>query len=46
MGRRKPPINQIIGQSAKPSKETPKVSKMEKKVINQPDFTTPVAINK
>ena len=42
MRRRKPPINQTIAQSAEPSKKTPEASKMEKEVINQPDFTTPV----
>ena len=40
--RRKPPINQTIAQSAEPSKEIPETSKIEKKVINQPHFTTPV----
>ena len=42
MRRRKPPINQTIAQSAEPSKNTPEASKIENKVINQPDFTTPV----
>ena len=42
MRRRKPHINQAIAQSAEPLKKTPEVSKIEKKVINQPDFTTPV----
>ena len=36
--RRKPPFNQTIAQSAEPSK----ASKIEKKVIYQPHFTTPV----
>ena len=40
--RRKPPINQTIAQSAEPSKKIPEASKIEKKVINQPDFTAPV----
>ena len=40
--RRKPPINQTIAQSAEPSKKTPGASKIGKKAINQPDFTTPV----
>ena len=40
--RRLAPINQTIAQSAEPSKKIPEESKIEKKVINQPDFTTPV----
>ena len=36
-----PPINQPISQSAEPSKKIPEVTKIEKKVINQPDYTTP-----
>ena len=42
MGRRLPPINQTIAQSAEPSKEIPEASKIEKKIINHPYFTTPV----
>ena len=42
MRRRKPPINQTIAQSAEPSKKTPEASKIEKKVINQAGFATPV----
>ena len=42
MRRRKPSINQPITQSAELSKKTPEASKIEKKVINQPDFTTTV----
>ena len=42
MRRRKPPINQPIAQLADLSKKTPKASKIEKKVINQPEFGTPV----
>ena len=40
--RRPPPINQIITQTLELSKKIPKVSKIEKKVITHPDFTTPV----
>ena len=40
--RRKPLINQPIAQSAETSKETPEASKIEKKLINQPDFTIPM----
>ena len=39
--RRLPPINQAIAESAEPSKKTPEASKIEMKVINQPDCTTP-----
>ena len=42
MRRRKPPINETIAQSAEPLKKTPEASDIEKKVINQPDFATPV----
>ena len=42
MRRKRPPINQPIAQSAETSKNTPGVSKIEKKVINQPDFATAV----
>ena len=42
MRRRKPPINQPIAQSSELSKKIPEVSKLEKKVINQPDFATRV----
>ena len=42
MRRGKPPINQPIAQSAELSKKIPKASKMRKKVINQPEFSTPV----
>ena len=42
MRRRKPPINQSIDQSAEMSSIIPEASKIEKKVINQPDFSTPV----
>ena len=40
--RRLPPINQTTAQSAEMSKRIPEASKMEKKVINHPDFTTPL----
>ena len=40
MRRRKSPINQNI--AAKMSKKIPEASKIEKKVITHPDFTTPV----
>ena len=36
------PINQTITQTSELSKKIPKVSKIEKKIINHPDFTTPV----
>ena len=42
MRRRKPPINQTIAQSAESSKKIPEASKIEKKITNQPDFSTPV----
>ena len=42
MGRRKPPINRPIAQSAIPSKKNPEASKIEKKVVNQPDLATSV----
>ena len=42
MKRRRPPlINQAITQTSELSKEIPKVSKIENKVITHPDFTTP-----
>ena len=37
-----PPINQTITQTSELSKKIPKVSKIEKKVVIHPDFTTPV----
>ena len=40
--RRPPPINQTITQTSELSKKIPEVSKIEKKVITHPDFTTPV----
>ena len=40
MRRRKPPINQT--NVAEMSKKIPEVSKIEKKIITHPDFTTPV----
>ena len=40
--RRPPPINQTIIQTSELSKKIPEVSKMERKVISHPDFTTPV----
>ena len=40
--RRLPSTNQIIAQSAELSKKIPEASKIEKKVLNQPDFTTPL----
>ena len=41
MRRRKlPPFNQTTAQSANPSKKIPEASKIERKVINHPDFTT------
>ena len=42
MRKSEPLINQPIAQSAVPSKKTPEASKIEKKVMNQPDFATPV----
>ena len=43
MRRRRPsPINQTITQTSELSKKIPEVSKIEKKVITHPDFTTPV----
>ena len=41
-GRRLPPINQTTAQSAEMSKKIPEASKIEKKVVNHPDFTTQV----
>ena len=47
MGRRKPPINQTIVQSAEASWKIPKASEIEKNVINQSIlFCNPSAINK
>ena len=40
--RRLPSINQAIAQSAVPSKKISEASKIEKKIINHPGFTTPV----
>ena len=40
--RRLPPINQTIAHTAELSKKIPEASKIEEKVINHPDFTTPV----
>ena len=40
--RRLPPINQTIAETAETSRKIPEASKIEKKVINHPDFTTPV----
>ena len=40
--RRPPPINQTVTQTSDLSKKIPEVSKVEKKVITHPDFTTPV----
>ena len=37
-----PLINQTITQTLEPLKKIPEVSKIEKKVITYPDFTTPV----
>ena len=42
MRRRKPPINQTIAQSAEMSRKILKASKIEKKLKNQPDLTTPM----
>ena len=42
MRRKKPLINQTIAQSTEPSQKTPEASKIEREVINQPDFTTQV----
>ena len=42
MRRRKSPINQTIVWTAEISKKIPEASKIERKVINHPDFTTPV----
>ena len=42
MRRRKSPINQTIAHSAETSRKTPKASKIENKVIIQPDCATPV----
>ena len=42
MRRRKSPINQTIDQPAETSEKIPEASKLEKKVINHPDFITPV----
>ena len=39
MRSRKLSINQTIAQSGEPSKKIPEASKIEKQVINQPDFT-------
>ena len=38
--RRLPPINQTIAQSSETSKKILEVSKIEKKVITHPEFTT------
>ena len=40
--RRLHPINQTTDQSAEISKKIPEASKVERKVITHPDFTTPV----
>ena len=40
--RRSPPINPAITQTSELSKKIREVSKIEKKVISHPDFTTPV----
>ena len=40
--RRPPPINNTISQTSELSKKIPEASKIEKKVITHPDFTTPV----
>ena len=40
--RRLPPINQTIAQTAEMPKKILEPSKLEKKVINHPAFTTPV----
>ena len=43
MRRRRPSfINQTIAQTAETSKKIPEASKIDRKVINHPDFTTPV----
>ena len=43
MRKRRPPAsNQTIIQTSELSKKIPNVSKIEKKVISHPDFTTPV----
>ena len=44
MRSRLSPINETIAQSAEPSKKIHEASKIEKKVINHPDFTTPVQL--
>ena len=44
MRRRKSPINQSIAQTAGTSKKIPDASKIDMKVINHPDFTTPVQL--
>ena len=40
--RRPPPINQAITQTSELSTKIPEVSKIEKKVITHPGFTTPL----
>ena len=40
--RRPPPINQTITQTSELSKKIPEISKIEKKVITHPGFTTQV----
>ena len=42
MRRRKSPIDQTIAQTTEMSKKILEASKIEKKVLNHPDFTTPV----
>ena len=44
MRRRKSPINQTIIKTSETSKKIPEASKIEKKIINNPDFTMPVQL--